>query len=78
MRIPPAVGREERKKEKLAADFSSFSFLLPLSLLPGRALAGEDDLDALTTRMAMYSARCKWIRSKAEWMTQVMQENLVQ
>jgi len=43
----------------------------------GRALAGEDDLAALTTRMDMYAARCAWIRERAAWMTQVLNEKLV-
>jgi len=43
----------------------------------GRALAGEDDLAALTTRMDMYAGRCAWIRARVPWMTEVLTEALV-
>ena len=43
----------------------------------GRALAGEDDLSALTTRMAMYNSRCAWIRERAQWMRDVLRAALV-
>lgn len=43
----------------------------------GRALAGEDDLAALTSRMAMYNSRCEWIRERAPWMRSVLRAKLV-
>ena len=43
----------------------------------GLASAGEDDLEALTSRMEMYAARCAWIREKADWMKKVLREALV-
>jgi hypothetical protein len=43
----------------------------------GRTLAGEDELEALTTRMPMYRDRCRWIREKSPWMREVLTKALV-
>ena len=32
----------------------------------GRAIAGEDEISALTTRAAMYASRCIWVRDNRE------------
>lgn len=43
----------------------------------GRAAAGEDVIDALTTRAVMYANRCKWLTEKAVWMRGVLSAALL-
>lgn len=72
-----AGGRLTEAEADLTPDLIVVRVLNNVIYFAGRALAGEDSLDALTTRMAMYAARCAWIREKAPWMRQVLRAKLV-
>ena len=43
----------------------------------GRAVAGEDDISALTTRVKMYADRCRWISERRDWIRTVLTTKLV-
>lgn len=71
-------GRLTAAESQYAPDLIIVRVLNNVIYFAGRALAGEDDLAALTTRMDMYAARCKWIRDKAAWMRAVLRAQLVE
>jgi homoserine kinase type II len=42
----------------------------------GRAHAGEDDLAALTSRVATYAARCNWLTENGPWLAAILREHV--
>jgi Ser/Thr protein kinase RdoA (MazF antagonist) len=43
----------------------------------GRAIAGEDGIEALSSRAEMYAARCAWLRERTAWIHGVVARHLV-
>ena len=70
-------GRLTPQEARLAPDLIALRVLNNVVYFAGRAAAGEDDITALSTRVAMYADRCRWIAERREWMVKVLTDRLV-
>ncbi len=71
-------GRLTAQEVDLIPDLIILRVLSNVVYFAGRAYAGEDVYDCLTTRAEMYSNRIKWIEEKKGWMQQVLREHVLE
>jgi homoserine kinase type II len=67
-----AGGRLTADEIRLMPDFIILRILSNVVYFAGRAAAGEDLIDALTTREGTYAARCKWLEAHRQWLTDTL------
>jgi len=72
-----AGGRLSPREAALVPELIILRVLCNVVYFAGRALSGEDAIEALTGRVEMYANRCRWIRDKREWMVALLTERLV-
>jgi homoserine kinase type II len=67
-----ASGRLSATEITLVPDLIILRVLSNVVYFIGRAVAGEDGIEALTSRAAMYADRLVWVRARREFMTGVL------
>lgn len=81
---PPLPGKRPRHKTATGTTPPPSPAAMPSRILNnvayfvGRSLAGEDSIEPLTGRAAIYAGRVRWIEARRQWMVEQLTAKLAQ